>query len=1089
MQFISIASSPPPRRKIAGAAPGLIATSVVLSCLVPGLAWAQKPAPAPKTVKAAAKPKPSKSKTAAKAAKQTKTQADDGSRYVLSPKSSPLFSIKRTKALLETVKEAEKEAEEKREESLEAAREKAEKSGKIATPEGEKAKGEEESEAGDYLEAYLQYLKVRAFPNDTLDPRATQRAVKHRDAMPPAIFGGGDNGSGNVGGNPGNGTNPPGGKTGKQFDGIKYAPNGTPIGSNVAPAATGPTWEFVGPRNLPPPYQVYYGPPNSILSGRVNAIAFDPITPSVVYLVAAGGGVWKSTDGGSNWKVLSDIPTFSSLQASSVAVQPGNSNLVMVGMGDFDGNNGFGLSQGIMRSANGGQTWSNVASSPVSGLGGKAVSSIVFDPDNPNIVIATAGHPASRIYRSTNAGLTWTATQSPVGDWSQGSISGARDASGGRAYWASATRDGIYKSTDRGLTWAKQPVPLAFDPRPDSYGNIRVSASKVNPNVAYVIDGSTNLLDGRLFRTDNAGASWTDITGTYPDGFGFDSLARRSATPGYNWSQSFYDLPLVAGTFALNGTAREVVFGGGITIAGTVNGGPAFSDIGLTYQPGATARSHSDQHAVAFDPFNQYSTLIGNDGGVYRTVYNPATGTWSTAGGLQLSKTLGITQIYHADYHPTNPDIMITGAQDNASPYSGGDLQNWTNPGAGDGAGNAINPQNTLIQYASSQNQNVSLTTDGWQSAQGFTPFTMNGPYDGDRLPFIGTMAINPSRPNLLFVGTNYLWMWNQNTQSWLRHVGDKEFSTGGTVSAIAVSRTDANVVYVGTDDGKIFITREATAIDPTSGATKARWVQLQNGLPAASLTSINVNPNNPYDILVTLGGTGSGQGHVYRATNTFFDLTPTLPASIPALFTNQSGFPGFTALPDVTVNDITRDPADPENTWYAATDIGVFMTKTSGTKWLDATTPLGLPNVQVNAIKAVPGTGFLNVATFGRGVWRIKLADSTVADPGAPVITVKPAYARLNGNIVVSLNITNSGGPATNLAVGPVTLTVAGTAYNATSTVPANIARLAGGATQVVEVTFPGTVGRTGALAVLNVSGTYDGGTFQLTGTRTRLP
>src|SRR5262249_52409923 len=141
-------------------------------------------------------------------------------------------------------------------------------------------------------------------------------------------------------------------------------------------------WEFIGPQNLPVPNRIYNG--DSPIIGRVNAMAFDPVTSGTFYLASATGGVWKTTDSGTTWKPLSD--NWPSLQTSSLAIDPQNHNTIYVGTGDFDGSSGYSF--GIMKTTDGGATWTNQGKTKFSYL---AVSAIVVDPENSSIVTVTTG--------------------------------------------------------------------------------------------------------------------------------------------------------------------------------------------------------------------------------------------------------------------------------------------------------------------------------------------------------------------------------------------------------------------------------------------------------------------------------------------------------------------------------------------------------------------------------------------------------------------------------------------------------------------------------------------------------------------------
>ena len=196
----------------------------------------------------------------------------------------------------------------------------------------------------------------------------------------------------------------------------------------------------------------------------------------------------------------------------------------------------------------------------------------------------------------------------------------------------------------------------------------------------------------------------------------------------------------------------------------------------------------------------------------------------------------------------------------------------------------------------------------------------------------------------------------------------------------------------------------------------------------------------------------------------------------------------------------MTRDANDPVLTFYVATDIGVFTTINGGQTWSDATrgtavdpktglpVDLGLPFVHCEAIKYVADTGYLNVATFGRGMWRFNV--SAVA--GNPDLRITPTLRRVNGQILVTLTIVNQGGPARNVQITGGSLKLmagTGAAVPTTTTLPISAGNLAEGGRVNVTLAFPGSVGAPGSAATLSVTGTQNSGTFGLNNFRTRLP
>ena len=915
------------------------------------------------------------------------------------------------------------------------------------------------------LEAVLHALAIRAYPNDTIDGAAIVEGMAHRDTMPVASFG-----------RPGGSPTGPGNKA-QVFSPINP-------GAVTVPTIT-PTWQFLGPRNGPAgdfSIAVGGGHTNPPISGRVNAVVFDPTHPGTCYLVGSTGGLWKSTDRGFTWVPLSNGPSWPTLAAGSIALNPVNGNTVLVGTGDYDGFDAYGYGVGLMRSTDGGLTWTNVGRNQMRGL---AVSGVTIDRTNPLVCVATTGRgprsagPGS-IFRSTDGGATWSrVANTPQGDWSSLTVGIPDPVSGKQTYYASLEGAAIFKSVDAGATWTLVNAPINFSNQGGPVG-LRVAASKFSPTTVYMIDGSADLLDGRIYRSQNSGATWTDVTGTYPVGAGYDPTGALRQF-GYNWSQCWYDLYLSPSVVTYNGKQQESLFGAGITLGYALNGGTNFTDVGLVYATDPdSSKTHADQHNMAFDPASPNRLIAANDGGIYEMLFNPLAGTWIFQSSPSLNATLGVTQLYRAGWHPTNPDIMVGAAQDNGTPTSNGDLQNWINPGLADGTAADVNPFAGGNQYVATYYYGfIFRTNDGWA-----TKSLLNPPFPADEArPFFNTLKVVPNATanNYALIGTQYLWVYNNATDTWTARVGNKQLTTDSVITAIGASTSTLApyVVYVGTGDGKLWMTPDWRA---------GKWFQIDHplggqGIANRAITSIDVRPNNAFDILVTVSGTGSG--HVFRCTNTF-----NAPSGNPISFTDQSGLPGQASLPNIPVNDITRDPNDPDNTFYVGTDIGVFMTSNNGASWSNATTPLGLPNVQVNQIKSIPGTGYLNVATYGRGFWRIPLSNpQVVANPGAANLSYKTSITRNGGNIIVTVAITNaaSAGQAANAFITSAALTAGGKSSTPIG-LPISVGTIAPGRTVNATISFVSTA-NPGTLATFSATGSYTNGTFVVPSSTFRLP
>jgi hypothetical protein len=259
-----------------------------------------------------------------------------------------------------------------------------------------------------------------------------------------------------------------------------------------------------------------------------------------------------------------------------------------------------------------------------------------------------------------------------------------------------------------------------------------------------------------------------------------------------------------------------------------------------------------------------------------------------------------------------------------------------------------------------------------------------------------------------------------------------------------------------------------------------ASWTKLNRGttaLPNQAITSISVSPTNSSDILIGLSGTAIGKGHLYRCTNT---------TASSLTFTSSSGS-GVGALPDVSLNAIARDLDSPATTWWIAMDVGVFQTSDSGASWTNAGAALGLPNVIVDDLVAVPGTRYLNAGTYGRGMWRLylptaapatlaslELSTSSVRQGGTVTGTVTLTAAAPVVGATVLLSSTN-----TSLVSLPSSVNIAPGATSATFTISASAKITTSGST-VITAQYDGvSESQTLSVTVPTISGTVTFGDF----------
>jgi photosystem II stability/assembly factor-like uncharacterized protein len=775
-----------------------------------------------------------------------------------------------------------------------------------------------------YRAAYSYWLQQSVFPKEQPDLNAFTRALNQRRRMPKVGF-----------------------------------------NKSMLLADLSPTWEFLGPRKLPVPQRKYFGQGN--VSGRVNGVAFDPKNSNVIYVASAGSGLWKTENGGKDWDCLSDRgDLWENIKFTSVAVSPNDSNLVVVGTGDFPGWLGEGY--GLMLTRDGGKSWETRLRRE---LKLDSVSQILFDPDNPKVITVTAGrHPhglRGKMYRSEDSGRNWRLINIAPGrriDWTDVQVS-LPFAPGKRHYYATGVRAGndfvtatirantpicepaeVWHSDDGGVNWTQLTAP----PAGSCMGNVSVAPSQTKPETVYLLTGEyydkQNPRTGHIWVSTQAGVGWsdtTDITNTFPhDEFAGDA---------YNWSQPWYDFYIRCVKHPRTG--QDILYVGLVDLVASVDGGAHWQPVGKSFMQ--DAKTHNDQHALAVNPRDPNDLIVANDGGVYHLGFNPAQNGWTFRN--DMNDGLGMTMFYRIAVDPHNPDWIIGGTQDNATPVSMGDLAQWSNRGKGDGGFCAINPTNSDIQYATSYDFRIYRTADRWKTDDELFP-----PVGGDeRVGFIAPLTLDPSNPGRLYAGTNFLHRWDEATGQWSSRLGEQELASGkGFISFIAVAPKDPERIYTGSSMGDLWMTKnggddwERIDNDDTRGSS-----------PALPVTSIAVHPTNPNSILVGYGST-QAHAHVWRCPDTTADEIRWMPVGGPGS--------GSGSLPFVPLNAVIIDPSNADTTYYAATDIGVFVTRDGGATWADFGSTLGLPNVRVTDLHLMPDGRRLVAATFGRGAWAIDM-------------------------------------------------------------------------------------------------------------------
>jgi hypothetical protein len=603
-------------------------------------------------------------------------------------------------------------------------------------------------------------------------------------------------------------------------------------------------------------------------SGRINSIAIDPTNTNVIYLAAATGGVWKSTDGGASWVAKTDAQC--SLAMGSVVLDPANPQIVYAGTGEqnFSADSFYGC--GVLRSSDGGNTWTRLGGGIFStATGGATIARVIVDPSGAGSLTASKVFAATSfgLYRSVDSGQTWTNTLNGiVTDLAMDPVnSSILYASVGATF--GTAENGIYKSTNNGVTWTK----LAGGLPAANLGRIELSVAPSSPSTIYAaIQNTANFQLLGIFKSTDSGATW----------------AQLAATNASCNSQCWYDLHVTVSPASAN-----TVFFGGVNLYKSTDGGASFDVIGLA------DGVHVDHHFFTFQPGTPSVTYAASDGGIWKS-------TDSGDSWVSLNANLSITQFYGgAALHPTDAGTVMGGTQDNGTLVTTGAIA-WQQVIGGDGGYAAIDFNDPTTRYGETQ----------WQPGQGFIgprrsdaggAFNqkLNGIDVNDRGEFIAPLVMSPSASQTLYFGTFRVYRTTNKGENWTAISPD--LTTGGTITAIAQAKTTAQVIYVGASDGSLQVTQ--------NGGTT--WTASNAGLPNRTVKWIAVDPTNPAIAFVVFSGFGTG--HVFKTTNSG------------TTWVNISS-----DLPDVPVNSIVLDPAAPTTKIYVGTDLGIMGTTNGGTSW-----------------------------------------------------------------------------------------------------------------------------------------------------------
>ncbi|HEY7781447.1 MAG TPA: hypothetical protein VIC85_14660 [Ktedonobacterales bacterium] len=680
--------------------------------------------------------------------------------------------------------------------------------------------------------------------------------------------------------------------------------------------------------------------------GRVVAVAGDPSDPQTYYFGSTGGGVWKTTDGGLYWRNVSD-GYFGRASVGGLAVAPSDPTVIYAGMGEATIRGNVSHGDGVYKSTDAGQTWSHLGLAAT-----RNIAKVRVDPRDADVVyVAALGHahgsnPERGIFRSRDGGATWDHVLERGPDI--GACDLALDATNPRilyaAFWrarrvphalqAGGEGCGLFKSADGGDTWTE--ITRNHGLPKGAIGKIGVTASAARPGRVWAIVEAKAADEGGVYRSDNGGETWERMTGDR-------TLLQR---PWYY--QHIHADP----------QDPETVWVLSVRLWRSTDGGRTFAKVPIP---------HGDNHDLWIDPRNSRRIIEGNDGG----------GCVTTDGGASWSSIYNqpTAELYHITTDMRTPYRVYGAQQDNTtiSVPSRSDLgaitpMEYTEIGGGESGYIAIRPDDPDIIYAGSYQgylTRLDQRTGHLRDITVWPEFDMGWPASAARERFQWTFPVHlsPHDPNTLYTTGNRVFRSTDEGGAWepispdlsradtsrlgdsggpitLDNCGTEYY---GTVFAFAESPVQRGVLWAGTDDGLVHISRD-------SGAAWRNVTPPE--LPEWSLVSI-IEPS-PHDPAVA-----------YVAANRYKldDFQPFL------LKTTDYGatWTRITAgLPDDVFARAIREDPERRGLLYAGTEAGVWVSFDDGAHW--ESLRLNLPVVPVHDL-VVKGSDLV-VATHGRSCW-----------------------------------------------------------------------------------------------------------------------
>ena len=722
---------------------------------------------------------------------------------------------------------------------------------------------------------------------------------------------------------------------------------------------------------------------SAAMSGRIAALAATHVDGRLtIYVGAASGGVWKSTNGGTTYKPVFDKQPVQSIGA--VTIDPTNPKVIWVGTGESWMRNSVSLGNGVYKSTDGGENWTNMGL-PAS----ERIVKILVDPTEANTVyVCVPGKLFSDsnergVYKTTDGGKTWTKilagtnastgcsmmsmdSQNPktiyAGMWDF-RRKGWTFRSGGDGAGA-FSGSGLFKSTDGGATWAQLDDTSAKGLPPKPWGRVAVTVAPSKPNVVYAFIEAVPPRNG-LYRSDDGGMTW--------------ALKDRS--------QNMVWRPFYFANLIVDPKNENRIFKPDGPLIMSVDGGATFNTVS-----GAT---HGDHHDVWIDPENTDRVITVDDGGIWYS-YDGADRWWK-------GENLPISQFYHVSLDMDRPYKVYGGLQDNSSwvgesQFPGGIAKSqWENMYGGDGFWMFVDPTNPMYLYAESQGGYIGRVNRKTHESRDIKPLPN---YREGKLRFNwnAPIHVSPTKNGTIYLGSQFLHRSKDFGQTWERISPDlttndpekqKQEQSGGvtvdnssaemhtTIYAIGESPRNPLVIWAGTDDGNLQVTRDG-------GKTWTNVVGNIQGLPKnAWVSTVEPGHFSPGTIYATFDVHTFGDMKPYAYKSTDYGKTWT------SLIAPNSPVRGYA---HVIKEDLVNSQL-----LFMGTEFGLWMSVDGGANW-SRYKGSDFPSVAVRDLAIHPRDHDLVIATHGRGIWIIDditplraLTPQTLTN-GAAFLMTKPA-------------------------------------------------------------------------------------------------